>query len=44
GRNKTTYEERVELDRRYVESANPMTDLKILCRTVYVVLTGHGAC
>lgn len=44
GRNKTTYEERVALDKHYVETASPMTDLKILLRTVYVVLTGHGAC
>ncbi len=44
GRNNTTYEERVALDRRYVESSGLLMDLKILCRTVWVVVTGHGAC
>ncbi|TXI17581.1 MAG: exopolysaccharide biosynthesis protein [Roseateles sp.] len=44
GRNQTTYEERVALDRRYVETAHPLTDLRILLRTLYVVVTGHGAC
>jgi undecaprenyl-phosphate galactose phosphotransferase len=43
GRNNTTYEERVELDRRYVESRSLWNDLKILVRTVFVVVTGHGA-
>jgi lipopolysaccharide/colanic/teichoic acid biosynthesis glycosyltransferase len=43
GRNRTTYEERVALDRRYVEKASPMHDLSILARTIWVVLTGDGA-
>lgn len=43
GRNLTTYEERVELDKRYVETASPWMDLKILLRTAVVVVTGHGA-
>lgn len=43
GRNNTSYAERVALDRRYVESAGLLLDLKILLRTVHVVVTGHGA-
>jgi lipopolysaccharide/colanic/teichoic acid biosynthesis glycosyltransferase len=43
GRNKTTYERRVELDRMYVESRSLAMDLKILWRTVWVVLSRHGA-
>ncbi len=43
GRNTTTYAQRVALDRQYVENASLLLDLKILLRTVRVVLTGHGA-
>jgi exopolysaccharide production protein ExoY len=43
GRNNTTYEQRVELDRRYVEQRSFKLDLSILLRTAHVVLTGHGA-
>ena len=43
GRNQTTYVERVALDRYYIENASLVLDLKILARTVYVVVTGHGA-
>ncbi len=43
GRNRTTYDERVALDRHYIENASLVLDLKILVRTVYVVVTGHGA-
>lgn len=43
GRNRTTYAERVAFDRYYVENASLALDLKILARTVYVVVTGYGA-
>jgi undecaprenyl-phosphate galactose phosphotransferase len=43
GRNRTTYDERVALDKHYVETRNLWRDLVILARTVRVVLTGHGA-
>jgi exopolysaccharide production protein ExoY len=43
GRNNTTYEQRVEFDRRYVEQRSLWLDLQILMRTAHVVLSGHGA-
>jgi exopolysaccharide production protein ExoY len=43
GRNDTTYEERVALDRRYVESRSLVADVAILLRTVKVVLRREGA-
>jgi len=44
GRNNTTYEERVDLDQRYVEHRSLRMDLSILMRTCVVVVTRHGAC
>lgn len=43
GRNNTTYDERVELDHRYVEDRSWYLDLSILVRTIKVVLTRDGA-
>ncbi len=43
GRNNTTYEERVQFDRKYVEQRSIWFDLSILAKTVQVVATGHGA-
>lgn len=43
GRNNTTYEERVELDREYVESRSFWMDASILTKTVKVVITKDGA-
>ena len=43
GRNNTTYEERVSLDRYYVTNWCIWMDLWILARTFPVVLTGYGA-
>jgi exopolysaccharide production protein ExoY len=43
GRNDTTYEERVELDRKYVEMRSPWVDLWVLIKTVKVVLMRQGA-
>ena len=42
GRQNTTYERRVELDMQYIDSWSLLLDLTILCRTVSVVVTGHG--
>jgi exopolysaccharide production protein ExoY len=43
GRNNTTYEERVALDRLYVESHSFFSDVAILFKTVKVVLLREGA-
>lgn len=43
GRSDTTYEERVQLDRRYVEKRTAWLDFQILLRTALVVLRGDGA-
>lgn len=43
GRNNTSYEERVALDRRYVESQSMAFDAAILLKTVKVVLFREGA-
>ena len=43
GRNDTTYRERVELDCRYIRAWTAMVDLRVLVKTVRVVLGGHGA-
>jgi lipopolysaccharide/colanic/teichoic acid biosynthesis glycosyltransferase len=43
GRNDTTYRRRVELDSAYVRHWTPVLDLKLLWKTVGVVLKGKGA-
>jgi lipopolysaccharide/colanic/teichoic acid biosynthesis glycosyltransferase len=43
GRNNLSYDERVALDRRYVESRNVWMDIGILARTARVVLARDGA-
>ncbi len=43
GRNNTSYEQRVALDRRYVEQRSAWGDLSILLKTVRVVITKEGA-
>jgi Undecaprenyl-phosphate galactose phosphotransferase WbaP len=43
GRNRLTYQERVQLDVRYVRGWSLWRDVQILTRTVGVVLTGHGS-
>ena len=44
GRNRTTYEERVNFDSYYVQNWSVWLDIHILARTVRAVLTGDGAC
>ena len=44
GRNNTSYAERVALDREYVDKRSPWLDLKILLKTVKVVVARDGAC
>ena len=43
GRNNTTYDERVALDRQYVDSRSPWLDMKILAKTALVVIARDGA-
>ena len=43
GRNNTSYDERVALDRRYVEERSVWMDLRILVKTVKVVVARDGA-
>ncbi len=43
GRNNTSYEERIVLDRQYVERRCPSIDLMIMVKTVRVVLRRDGA-
>jgi lipopolysaccharide/colanic/teichoic acid biosynthesis glycosyltransferase len=42
GRNKTTFEARAEFDAAYDGEVSLLTDLRILARTVGVVLKGTG--
>jgi lipopolysaccharide/colanic/teichoic acid biosynthesis glycosyltransferase len=44
GRSRTTYEHRVELDRRYVQELSLANDIHLLCHTVGAVLRQDGAC
>ncbi|NNE35306.1 MAG: exopolysaccharide biosynthesis polyprenyl glycosylphosphotransferase [Rhodothermales bacterium] len=43
GRSKTTFDEMVRLDLRYIRSWSLWLDIKILFRTVFVVIRGDGA-
>jgi len=43
GRNNTSYDERVALDRRYVEERSAWMNLQILVKTVKVVVARDGA-
>ena len=43
GRNDTSYRRRVELDSEYIRNWTPELDLRLLARTVRVVLAGKGA-
>ncbi len=43
GRSEAPLRENVELDLYYIQNYSPVLDLQILCRTVWVVLSGRGA-
>ena len=43
GRNEIDFDEWMRLDLEYIDNWSPWLDLKILLRTVPVVLTGRGA-
>jgi lipopolysaccharide/colanic/teichoic acid biosynthesis glycosyltransferase len=42
GRASLPWEERIELDVWYVDNRSPRLDLRILGRTVRLLVTGHG--
>ena len=44
GRSRTTFEEMVRLDLKYVDEFSVWTDIKILLETPWVVVTCRGAC
>ncbi len=43
GRSELNYEQMLELDLNYVEKWSNWLDIKIICKTFFVVLTRHGA-
>ncbi len=43
GRSRTTFDEMVRLDFRYIQQQSLLLDLKILLRTPYAVISGQGA-
>jgi exopolysaccharide biosynthesis polyprenyl glycosylphosphotransferase len=43
GRSKTSFDDMVRMDLRYIRNCSPMFDLKILLRTIKVVLKREGA-
>jgi Undecaprenyl-phosphate galactose phosphotransferase WbaP len=43
GRNNISYQERIELDRYYVQNWSPWLDFHLLMRTVWIVFNRHGA-
>jgi exopolysaccharide biosynthesis polyprenyl glycosylphosphotransferase len=43
GRNKIGFDTWMRLDLEYIDNWSLLLDFKILCRTVYVVVTGYGA-
>ncbi len=43
GRNQVDFDRWIELDLEYIDSWSPLLDLKILARTIPVVLSGRGA-
>jgi lipopolysaccharide/colanic/teichoic acid biosynthesis glycosyltransferase len=43
GRSRTTFDEMVRMDLRYIRNQSLWLDLKILLKTPFVVLSGDGA-
>jgi lipopolysaccharide/colanic/teichoic acid biosynthesis glycosyltransferase len=44
GRSRTTFDDMVRLDLRYVRTRSLWTDIKILVATPRAVFSGNGAC
>lgn len=43
GRNNIPFDEWIEMDLKYIKEASMWTDFKILCKTVFSVVSGEGA-
>ena len=43
GRNKIDFETWMEMDMKYIDNFSLWLDMKLLLRTIFVVLTGYGA-
>lgn len=43
GRNNIPFDEWIEMDLKYIKEASVCTDFKILCKTVFSVVSGEGA-
>lgn len=43
GRNEATFEDRIDLDLKYIDNISFLGDIKIILKTIYVMLTGKGA-
>lgn len=44
GRSDTTFEDMVDMDLDYIEERSFRTDLRVIVKTVMVMLNGKGAC
>jgi lipopolysaccharide/colanic/teichoic acid biosynthesis glycosyltransferase len=43
GRSDTGFDDMVQLDLKYIEECSMLTDIKIILKTIAVVVTGKGA-
>ncbi|GAB6077201.1 sugar transferase [Desulfurobacterium crinifex] len=43
GRNEATFEDRIKMDLKYIDSLSFWNDIKIILKTVWVMFTGKGA-
>ena len=43
GRNEATFEDRIKMDLKYIDSLSFWNDIKIILKTIWVMFTGKGA-
>jgi lipopolysaccharide/colanic/teichoic acid biosynthesis glycosyltransferase len=43
GRNDVSFEEWIEMDLKYIREASLLVDIKIICKTIWMVIRGTGA-